>query len=93
MKSDTIGSGVVGSAAPAQSVEVWDPLVRIFHWSLVASFAVAWLSAEETRDLHEWAGYAAAALVAMRLVMGVAGSRYARFAQFVRRPGEMFGSV
>lgn len=87
MKSDTRGSGVVGSAATARSVVVWDPLVRIFHWSLVASFAVAWFSAEEVRDLHEWAGYAAAALIALRLVMGLAGSRYARFSQFVRRPG------
>jgi cytochrome b len=89
MKADAMGSGTMGSAATARSVVVWDPLVRIFHWSLVASFAVAWLSAEETRDLHEWAGYAAAALIGLRVVMGVAGSRYARFGQFVRQPGEI----
>jgi hypothetical protein len=33
----------------------------------LASFAVAWFSADEIEDLHEWAGYAAAALIAFRL--------------------------
>ncbi|CCF18377.1 Cytochrome B561 [Pseudorhizobium banfieldiae] len=67
-------------------VEVWDPYVRIFHWSLVASIALAWLAADEVKDVHEFAGYAAGALVASRLVMGLIGSRYARFSQFVRGP-------
>ncbi len=69
-----------------QNVYVWDPFVRIFHWSLVASFAIAWLSADDWKDLHEWAGYCAALLICARLVWGLAGSRYARFRQFVRSP-------
>jgi cytochrome b len=72
-------------------VRIWDPLVRVFHWSLVASFAVAWLSAEEWDDLHLWAGYAAAALVGFRLLWGIVGTRYARFGQFVRAPRAMLG--
>ena len=69
------------------TVKVWDPVVRLFHWSLVASFAVAWLTADEWDDLHEWAGYAAAALIGFRLIWGVVGPRYARFSQFMRSPG------
>jgi cytochrome b len=69
------------------TVKVWDPLVRIFHWSLVASFAVAWATGDEWERLHIWAGYAAAALIAFRLLWGVAGPRYARFGQFVKSPG------
>jgi len=69
------------------SVKVWDPLVRLFHWSLVASFAVAWITGDEWKALHIWAGYAAAALIAFRVVWGLFGSRYARFTQFVRSPG------
>ncbi len=71
----------------AATVRIWDPFVRVFHWSLVISFAVAWFTAEDARAFHEWAGYAAGALIALRLVWGVIGTRYARFSQFVRSPG------
>jgi cytochrome b len=67
-------------------VAVWDPLVRLFHWSIVASFAVAWFSAARWDDPHEWAGYAAALLVAFRMFWGLAGTRHARFSDFVRPP-------
>ncbi|GAB4355202.1 MAG: cytochrome b/b6 domain-containing protein [Kiloniellaceae bacterium] len=82
------GKTAMGSAAMRDdaTVRVWDPLVRVFHWSLVLSFAVAWISADEWDDLHIWAGYAAAALIAFRLVWGLIGPRYARFSQFVRSP-------
>lgn len=69
-----------------RTVRVWDPLVRLFHWCLVVSFAVAWLTADAWDDIHEWAGYAAAALAVFRIIWGVVGSRYARFTQFVRGP-------
>jgi cytochrome b len=71
------------------TIRVWDLFTRIFHWSLVASFAIAYVSAEEIEWLHIWAGYAAAALVAMRLVWGVIGTRYARFSQFVKSPASI----
>jgi cytochrome b len=77
----------------AATVKIWDPFVRIFHWSLVASFAVAWLSAEDWRALHEWAGYAAGSLIAFRLLWGIVGTRYARFRQFVRSPSAVIGYV
>ncbi len=70
----------------AATVRVWDPLVRVFHWGLVAAFATAWLTADEVQPVHEVAGYTIAGLVAFRLVWGFAGSRYARFAQFVTGP-------
>lgn len=70
-------------------VNIWDILLRVFHWSLVASFAIAWLTADDWQDLHEWAGYAAGALIAFRLAWGVVGSHYARFSQFVRAPGHI----
>lgn len=67
-------------------LRVWDPLVRVFHWSLVIAFATSWLTAEEVQPIHEFSGYAIAGLVALRLVWGVVGSRYARFSQFLTRP-------
>ncbi len=65
---------------------VWDPFVRLFHWSLVLSFGVAWFTPRSSEALHHWAGYAAAALITMRLLWGLVGTRYARFSQFVRDP-------
>lgn len=79
------------AADAGNDVRIWDPLVRIFHWSLAASFLVAWLSAEEWRALHLWAGYAAGALIAFRLLWGLVGPRYARFGQFVKRPSTVAG--
>jgi cytochrome b len=68
------------------SVSVWDPVVRIFHWSLVLSMGIAWLSTNSFEDLHSWAGYVAGALIALRLLWGFIGTRYARFVQFVKPP-------
>lgn len=68
------------------TVQVWDPLVRAFHWLLVASVATAWFSAHPWEALHYWAGLAAAALIALRVLWGVIGTHYARFGQFVRSP-------
>ena len=76
------------NTAPRSKVRVWDPLVRVFHWGLVAAFATAWLTADELQPVHEFAGYTVAGLVAFRLVWGLVGSRYARFAQFLKGPGE-----
>ncbi len=75
----------------APTITVWDPLVRLFHWSLVASFAVAWLTSEDGEQLHHWAGYAAIGLVSFRVFWGLVGPRYARFSQFIRSPGTVLG--
>jgi cytochrome b len=49
---------------------------------------LAWLSAEMFGwfAVHEPVGYAVIAIVAVRVLWGFVGSRYARFEQFVQRP-------
>jgi cytochrome b len=69
-----------------KTLRVWDPLVRIFHWSLVVSFATAWFSSSSRDDFHQWIGLIAAALISLRLIWGLIGTRYARFTQFIRSP-------
>ncbi|MEW6645813.1 MAG: cytochrome b/b6 domain-containing protein [Pseudomonadota bacterium] len=68
-------------------VKVWDPLVRVFHWSLVTAFAVAYITEDHYLGLHTQAGYTIIGLVLFRLVWGVIGTRHARFSDFVRGPG------
>lgn len=85
----------------ANEITVWDPLVRLFHWTLVIAFTLAYLSQgepfEELQDrldgewlqtLHVWAGYTVAGLLLFRWFWGFAGSRHARFGDFVRGPRE-----
>lgn len=71
-----------------QSVLVWDFPVRVFHWLLVISFTGAWLTSEgEAQQMIHYAfGYSACALVLFRVVWGIVGTRYARFAQFIKGP-------
>jgi cytochrome b len=85
----------------ATEITVWDPLVRLFHWTLVIAFTLAYFSQEgpfeellERMDgewlqaIHVWAGYTIAGLLLFRLVWGFAGPRHARFGDFVRGPRE-----
>ena len=67
---------------------IWDLPVRLFHWTLAASFAGAWLTSESEhwRDIHIACGYTMAGLIAFRLVWGMVGTRHARFSDFVRGP-------
>lgn len=70
----------------SDSIVVWDPLVRIFHWSLVAFFAFSYITGEESTTLHVISGYTILGLIAFRLVWGIIGTHYARFSQFIYRP-------
>ena len=70
----------------SNTVKVWDPVVRVFHWTLVAAFAVAYLSEGEPEWLHTNAGYLIVILLGLRLVWGLVGTRHARFSDFVRSP-------
>ena len=67
-------------------VKVWDPFIRLFHWLLVVSFALAWYSGGIWDNPHLAAGYGVAALVVARIVWGFVGTRYARFRNFVYGP-------
>ncbi|KGM86657.1 Cytochrome b [Roseovarius mucosus DSM 17069] len=62
--------------------KIWDPFIRLFHWSLVAGFAANALILDDESKVHEWVGYAVVALVGLRLLWGFVGPLSARFASF-----------
>ncbi len=78
-------------ATPPAAVKIWDPLVRVFHWSLATLFLAAYVTGEDAGQVHIAAGYAIAGLIALRVVWGFVGPRHARFSNFVRSPREVLG--
>ncbi len=77
----------------AKHVKVWDPLVRVFHWTLAGAFAIAYLTEDDFLTLHVWAGYTILGLVLFRVLYGFVGTHHARFSNFVLPPDEVWSYV
>ena len=71
---------------PPGSVNVWDPFIRLFHWSLVMLFFIAYITEDDWLRVHVIAGYCISVLIGSRIIWGLVGSRYARFSQFIKSP-------
>ncbi len=74
------------AATTAGRIKVWDPFVRIFHWTVVAAFFLAYFTEDDLLTLHVWAGYTLGALVVLRIPWGFIGPRHARFSDFLCMP-------
>ena len=68
------------------TVKAWDPLIRVFHWSLVVLFLIAFVTEDDWLNLHVQAGYAVSVLIILRLLWGLIGTKNARFMSFVKSP-------
>jgi cytochrome b len=70
-------------------IRVWDPFVRIAHWSLASLIVVDLVNEAGANPWHRYLGYAAAALVATRLGWGLAASGYARLSTMLVSVGDV----
>jgi cytochrome b len=87
LKATTLAGSTTGDESRPRVV--WDPFVRLFHWSLVAGFVVNYWVTEPGKTLHQYVGYTIASLLLLRLAWGVVGPRAARFATWAPTPGRL----
>lgn len=66
-----------------KSVTVWDPFVRVFHWSLAFFFFLVYITEDDWMTIHSYAGYTLISLITFRIIWGLLGTHHARFSNFV----------
>jgi len=72
-----------------QFIKVWDIAVRVFHWTLVGCYAIAFITSESSQQLHVIFGYSVLLLVLLRILYGFVGTRHARFSDFLYHPSQI----
>lgn len=78
-----------GADPGTRRLRVWDPWVRLVHWSIVLLIPFSFWTAETDRwDLHLLAGYTMLTLILFRIAWGLVGSHTARFVSFLKSPIE-----
>ena len=71
------------SLVSIDKVYIWDPLVRISHWTLVIAISIAFISEDDYLTIHSWAGYTVLSLLTIRILWGFVGTKHAKFSDFV----------
>ena len=74
-------SGISGSDA-----QVWDPLVRLFHWGVVSGCALDLFLVDDGQAAHRLIGYIVAGALVTRFAWGFLGRGHARFSDFAPTP-------
>ena len=62
---------------------IWDPIIRISHWTVATAFLLNALVIEEGSEVHELVGYYVLVALAVRILWGFVGSKNARFKSFI----------
>ncbi|QDH35169.1 cytochrome b/b6 domain-containing protein [Porphyrobacter sp. YT40] len=76
------------ATARPQDVRVWDPLLRLTHWSFPILIPAMWWTAENSKwALHRQIGLVLLGILTFRVLWGFLGPKTARFSQFVKGPG------
>ena len=88
----TVRSDTGAQAAPGFA-HGWDPVVRLTHWSIAAAVIANGLLTKPGSTVHVWIGWAAMAVLALRVLWGLIGPREARFASFLPDPRAALGHL
>lgn len=79
--------------APRATIKVWDPVVRLFHWTVVSACVLNLFVLEEGRYWHRMTGYTVAAALTIRLLWGFVGTKHARFSDFFPTPAKVIAHL
>ncbi|MBN2905456.1 MAG: cytochrome b/b6 domain-containing protein [Rhodobacteraceae bacterium] len=72
-----------------ETIRVWDPALRLFHWALTIAVVGAWGLGKfgpDVMTLHFYFGYAVLGLLGFRVIWGFVGPEHARFSNFAYGP-------
>lgn len=77
--------------AAEPSVRVWDLPTRVFHWLLAAAVIGAVVTAKTGAMVwHFRLGFLIIGLLSFRILWGLVGGRWSRFASFIYAPGTLW---
>lgn len=74
---------------PLQSEKLWDPLIRLFHWSIAGIFIANYFFNEAGESWHQWLGYIAITWLVVRFFWGFFGAGAARWSDFFPTPARL----
>lgn len=74
-------------------VKLWDPVVRLTHWSVAVVVLTNAVLTEGGSSLHVWAGWIGLGLLALRFLWGFLAPGEARFSAFPPAPRAAFAHL
>ncbi|HEX2529081.1 MAG TPA: cytochrome b/b6 domain-containing protein [Geminicoccus sp.] len=77
------------SAPGSRTVKVWDPVVRLFHWTVATSIVLNLFVLDSGKYWHRTTGYAVAIAFGVRFLWGFVGTRHARWSDFWPWPSQV----
>lgn len=92
MQPITLSPTTLPFAMTQHTVRIWDLPTRLFHWALAASVVGLVITAKVGGNAMEWhfrLGYCVLALLVFRIVWGLIGGRWSRFASFLYSPARV----
>jgi cytochrome b len=78
------------------ATRVWDLPTRIFHWSLLVCVVALIITGNVGGNWMVWhfrCGYAVLTLLLFRIVWGIVGGRWSRFASFIYTPSSIMAYI
>jgi len=75
--------------AAVSKVRIWDPVVRVFHWTVAGGVLANLTFFRNQDDWHVYIGYVVVAALTIRVGWGLMASGHPRFTSFVPTPRKL----